>query len=151
MKAVKYILLFIVPFLLSACKDEGNNGYSYIPDVPVNITVNTDLPLYFHLQTPGAYSLLNGGYRGIFLVHHFDDKFYAIERTCSYQTDLNCAVIQVDTSIIQLRCGTYADTGFVSCCNSQFSFEGFVIQGPATFPLKQYPVYQNGNLLTIRN
>ncbi len=135
----------------NSCKDEGGGTASYIPDVPVNLTINTDLPLYYHLQTPGAYSLLEGGYRGIFLVHNFDDKFYAVERTCSYQTELPCAIIQIDTSIIQLRCGTYSDTGYSACCKSQFSFEGFALQGPAVFPLKQYPVYQNGNLLTIRN
>jgi Rieske Fe-S protein len=136
---------------VSSCNDEGTVGTNYIPDVPVNITINTDLPLYFHLQTPGAYSLIQGGYRGIFLIHHFDDNIYAIERTCSYQSELDCAIIQVDTSIIQLRCGTYSDSGYVACCQSQFSFDGFVINGPATFPLKKYQVFENGNLLTIKN
>lgn len=147
-------MLFVLVCLfagLHSCKDEGNNQINNIPDVPVNLTINLDLPSYYHLQTPGSYALLEGGFRGVFLVHHFDGNYYALERTCSFQSDLACAVIHIDTTNIQLRCGSYTTPGFETCCTSQFSFDGFVIQAPATLPLKRYRVSTSGNLVTIRN
>ena len=128
-----------------------NGGPVFIPDVPVSITVNMELPLHFHLQNLGGYSLLDGGHRGIFLVHNFDDEFYALERTCTFQPDDSCAVIQIDTTNIQLRCGTYGPSGYETCCESLYSFDGMPLQGPSQFALKRYRVFQNGSLLTIRN
>lgn len=146
------VLLVSIVFLGSSCKDDTQtNGQVFIPDVPVSVTVNMDLPLHFHLQNLGGYSLLEGGNRGIFLVHNFDDEFYAIERTCTFDPDTDCGFIQVDSSNIQLRCGTYQNDTFSQCCQSLYSFDGFVLQGPTRFSLKRYNVFRNGNLLTVRN
>ncbi|MBI1307842.1 MAG: hypothetical protein GC181_14660 [Bacteroidetes bacterium] len=151
MKSLSIFLLLLI-FGLPACKDNTKqNNYPFIPNVPVSITINLELPNYYQLQTPGAYTLLDGGHRGIFLVHNFDDQFYAVERTCTYQPDDSCSVIQVDTTKIQLRCGLYSKSGFEECCGSQYSFDGNVIQGPSTYALKLYSVSRNGSLLTVRN
>ncbi|MFT5724053.1 MAG: hypothetical protein ACI9JN_001170 [Bacteroidia bacterium] len=147
-------LLFIICIVVvsASCNDNTpNGGQVFIPDVPVSITVNMDLPLHYHLQNLGGYTLLQGGNRGIFLVHNFDDEFYAIERTCTFQPDLSCSQIQIDTSNIQLRCGTYDNDTFAQCCQSLYSFDGFVLQGPSQFSLKRYNVFRNGSLLTVRN
>ncbi len=148
----KLAFIFIAAFFVSSCNDNtGQNGLVFIPDVPVSITVNMDLPLHFHLQNLGGFTLLEGGHRGIFLVHNFDDEFYAIERTCTFNSDLQCAHIQVDSSNIQLRCGVYQADTFAQCCQSLYSFDGFVLQGPSQFGLKRYQVFRNGSLLTVRN
>jgi hypothetical protein len=148
----KLIPLLVLVILSSSCDDNTpNNGQVIIPDVPVSITVNMDLPLHYHLQNLGGYTLLDGGNRGIFLVHNFDDEYYAIERTCTLNPDLDCSIIQIDTSNIQLRCGTYDNDTFTHCCQSLYSFDGFVLQGPSQFALKRYNVFKNGSLLTVRN
>lgn len=145
------VILFLA-FIASSCGDNTpTNGQVFIPDVPVSITVNMELPSHYHLQNLGGYSLLDGGHRGIFLVHNFDDEYYALERTCTFNPDNTCAHIQIDTSNIQLRCGTYAQDTFAQCCQSLYSFDGFVLQGPSQFALKRYNVFKNGSLLTIRN
>ena len=144
------ILMLVV--VASSCNDNTpTNGQVFIPNVPVSITVNMDLPLHFHLQNLGGYTLLQGGHRGVFLVHNFDDEYYALERTCTFNPDLDCAHIQIDTSNIQLRCGIYDNDTFAQCCQSLYSFDGFVLQGPSRFALKRYSVFRNGNLLTVRN
>ncbi|MBO6515351.1 MAG: hypothetical protein JJ975_02270 [Bacteroidia bacterium] len=148
----KLLFILLAVFFASSCNDNTpGNGQVFIPDVPVSITVNLDLPSHFHLQNLGSFSLLEGGHRGIFLVHNFDDEFYALERTCTFNTDLSCSHIQVDSSNIQLRCGTYDNDTFAECCQSLYSFDGFVLQGPSRFALKRYQVFRNGSLLTIRN
>lgn len=138
-------------FLHSSCGDDNQNQQSFIPDVPVNITINTDLPSYYHLKNLGSYEYLDGGHRGVLLIHNFDDLFYAIERTCSFESDQECAYIFVDSMNIQLRCGEYVDTGFVQCCASKFSFDGNVLEPPAQLPLRLYRVVKNGGLITIAN
>lgn len=135
----------------SSCDDNSPNGQVFIPDVPVNITINTDLPLHFHLKNPGQYSYLDGGNRGVLLIHNFDDQFYALERTCTFESDLSCAVIHVDSTNFQLRCGQYTDGKWASCCASKYAFDGNVLEAPARFPLRQYAVLVNGSLITIRN
>lgn len=148
----KFIAIVTLFLLVSSCDDNTtNNGQVLIPNVPVSVTVNMALPSHFHLQNLGGYSLLEGGNRGIFLVHNFDDEFYAIERTCTFNPDLDCAHIQIDTSNIQLRCGVYENDTFSSCCQSSYSFDGLVLQGPSRFGLRRYNVFRNGDLLTVRN
>jgi hypothetical protein len=148
----KLVIILLMGLFVSGCNDDTpNNGQIFIPNVPVSITVNMDLPSHFHLQNLGGFSLLEGGHRGIFLVHNFDDEFYAIERTCTFDPDLDCGHIQVDTSNIQLRCGIYENDTFKQCCQSLYGFDGFVLQGPSRFPLKRYNVFRNGSLITVRN
>ena len=150
----KYLLIISIALLLkfSSCKPE--NVYDttcFIPDVGVNETINLDLPEYYRLRDLGEYILLSSGNRGIFLVHNYDDVYYAIERTCTYQSDLDCSTIFVDSLNLQLRCGSYADTGFVECCTSKFLFDSRVSEGPARCNLKTYRVNLSGNTLYINN
>ncbi|MFT4522456.1 MAG: nitrite reductase/ring-hydroxylating ferredoxin subunit [Bacteroidia bacterium] len=148
----KFICFCMLAFLgLGSCNDNTGGGGAFIPDVPVNITINTQLPLYFHLQNLGGYALINGGSRGIFLVHGFDDTYYALERTCTYLSDLTCSVIQIDSQNIQLKCGTYSQGAYSECCKSKFSFDGNVLESPSTYPLKRYVVTDNDGVLYIRN
>lgn len=148
----RIIPILFLAFVASSCGDNTpNNGQVFIPDVPVSITVNMELPSHYHLQNLGGYTLLEGGHRGIFLVHNFDDEYYALERTCTFNPDFACAQVQIDSSNIQLKCGTYQNDTFAECCQSLYSFDGFVLQGPSQFALKRYNVFKNGSLLTVRN
>ena len=148
-------LTFIIVLFLSSygCSTENiyGSGDCFIPEVAVNETINTALPQYYHLQTIGNYSFLPGGNNGIFLVHNFDGMFYALERTCPYQSDNECSVIQIDSTSLQLKCGAYADTGFVKCCDSRYLLDGLLIQGPSICNLKRYRVNASGSTLFINN
>ena len=150
-KRAIFILSLGLLLIHSSCGDDNTNQQSFIPDVPVSITINTDLPSYYHLKNLGGFEYLDGGYRGVLLIHNFDDLYYAIERTCSFESDKECAHIFVDSMNFQLMCGQYVDTGFVECCASKFTFDGNVLEPPAQLPLKLYRVTPNGGLLTISN
>ncbi len=153
---MRYIALVIILAGLAtihSCKpDDPYAGDCFIPEVVVNQTINMDLPEYFHLSNIGEFMFLeNAGNRGIFLVHNYDDYYYAIEQTCTYQSESDCSTIEVDSTNLQLRCGTTVDTGFVECCTSKFLFDSRVVEGPARCNLKTYRVNRSGNTLFINN
>ncbi len=138
-------------FVSSCGNDDTPPIYNEIPDIPVNITINTDLPSYFHLKNVGTYVYETGGNRGVVVIHNFDDVYYAFERTCTYQPDLACSKIFVDSVSLNLRCGGFADTSWTPCCSSLYGYNGIPTQGPSRYQLKQYRIIQNGSILTVRN
>lgn len=144
-----YFVLFLFPLIWSCGDDPG--GENPVPAAPVNLTINTDLPSYFHLKNLGSYVYENGGNRGVLIMHGFDDQFYAFDRLCTHLPDLGCSIIHVDSMNLNLRCGTFSDTTWIPCCDSKYQYDGNVVRGPAKFPLRQYPVTFSGATIFVRN
>lgn len=119
-------------FFAISCKEEKYP----IPNVPVNITINLDLPAYIPLNSPGGYAYVNGGSRGIVVYRNFDE-FIALDRHSPYNSDDPCAVVEVNPdNMFEL-----IDT----CSGSRFSIaNGAVIEGPAKFGLRRYTTYWDG-------
>lgn len=146
----KFILTIVCLILANSCQKNQLNPYP-IEDVPVNITINLALPQYEKLLQPGQFVYEEGGLRGVVLVHHLDNNYYAFERTCPYEPQNTCSKIEIDSSLFIFRCGETSGGMFNKCCDSRFSTNGEVFNGPANFGLKHYIVTQNGNLLNIKN
>ncbi len=145
-------LTIVIAIALSAFSCKKNNiNNDPIVDVPVNITINMALPLYAHLQDMGKHVFYDGGVKGVVIVHHTDDNFYAFDRCCSFQPSNTCSKIEVDSSLLIFRCGESKNNVFQKCCDSKFLMNGEVFNGPATFGLKHYQVIRTGNLLDIKN
>lgn len=147
---IKYIIPVLCALILFSC-ERTNNHPSNIPNVPVNITINLNLPLYQRLNTPGNYVYENGGYKGIIIIHSPDGQFRAFERACTYLPDRVCSIVEMDTQAARIRCGQMVGNSFEFCCDSRYSQMGQLTQGPATYPLKQYYVTRNGSLLMVQN
>ncbi|MCG8574556.1 MAG: hypothetical protein MI810_06705 [Flavobacteriales bacterium] len=127
-----YIILFFIGTLLSSCKEEAYP----IPEVPVNIAINLDLPSYIQLNNPGGYAYVNGGSRGIIVYRNFDE-FVALDRHSTYNSQDECAIVDVNPE----NQFELLDT----CSGSVFSIlNGTVISGPAKFALKRYNASWNG-------
>lgn len=129
-----------MPLLLTSCKGEAHP----IPNVPVNISINLDLPSYQTLNAPGGYAYVNGGSRGIVVYRNFDE-FVALDRHSTYNHEDPCAVVEVDSiNIFEL-----VDT----CSGSRYSIQsGVVLQGPAQWGLRRYNSSWNGaSTVTIWN
>ncbi|MDP2174896.1 MAG: hypothetical protein Q8K70_03190 [Bacteroidota bacterium] len=148
-KLITSFLMFLV-VLTSSCT-KNNVNPDPILEVPVSITINMALPQYEHLQFQGSFVYEQGGVKGIVVVHHSDDQYYAFDRSCSYQPNNQCSKLEVDSSILLFRCGETVNNSFVKCCDSRFSFDGSVFNGPSVFGLKHYNVSKSGNLLNIKN
>lgn len=152
MNTSKILYLSVILLLINtACRKNSNVNQDPIADVPVSITINMALPSYSHLLDMGTFVYENGGVKGIVIVHHTDDNFYAFDRSCSYQPSNTCSKIEVDSSFMVFRCGETKAGGFQKCCDSRFYMDGQVFNGPATFGLKHYQVIKSGNLLNIKN
>lgn len=149
------LILFLFGFLATSCDpdDPFEGGDCFIPEVAVNLTINMNLPEYFNLQNLGEFvSFENEGHRGVYVIHNYDDFFYAIERTCPYQSDNDCAQVTLDNDILQLRCGEFvSDTSFSECCASTYDFNSARLTGPTICNLKTYRVNRSGNVLYVSN
>ncbi|TNE78933.1 MAG: hypothetical protein EP332_12695 [Bacteroidetes bacterium] len=151
----KFALLFSVIglLLLEACQPDNGVTGEAIPNVPVNITVNLDLPNYTNLKIPGAFMYFEGGARGVVVIHNYDGDYYAFDRNCSFQPSSLCAQLWVDSTVTtQMKCGSYSNGVFEKCCDSRFELpSGFPLQGPAVNPMRNLFVSQQGNTLYITN
>ncbi|MCK9481202.1 MAG: hypothetical protein M0R38_05505 [Bacteroidia bacterium] len=142
------IVLTLCIVLTYSCNK--NNDKDVIPNVPVSIRVNMELPLYSKLLIPGNYIYLEGGNKGITLFHGFDDQYYATDRICPYQPFDACSKVELDSNFT-FRCGSSINGIFEQCCASKFQYDGQISNGPAIYPLKSYRVYRSGNILDIAN
>lgn len=107
-----------------------------IPDVPVNLSINLSLPSYSTLNVPGGYVFINGGSRGIVVYRNFDE-FVALDRHSTYNSQEDCAIVDINPS----NTFELIDT----CSGSTFSIlSGVVLSGPAQWGLRRYNTYWDG-------
>jgi hypothetical protein len=151
MKTSLLLGLFLAGVFLSSSCNRDRPVVEPIPTGPVNIAINLALPGYFYMQLPGSWAFFSGGSRGVVLIHDFSGTFYAYERTCAYQPTNTCSTIQVDSTLLQLRCGTYETGRFAPCCASRYGFNGLPLSAPAPQGLGRYNVQRIGNMLYISN
>lgn len=113
-----------------------------MPYVTVNEQINLSNIQYNALRQENGYVYLNSGLRGIILIHRGNNRYVALERTCTFQPADTCARVEVDGSGLFL---------IDPCCQSQFDLSGQVLARPATYPLRQYATATSGNFLYITN
>ncbi len=137
---MKKTLILILLLSICACRKENKNG---IPLVAVDIYLYTSDPIFFNLQVPGGWEYITGGSRGILVYRRSYEEFAAFDRHCTYQPDNTCGRVYVDSTNIKA-----VDT----CCGSEFHiYDGSVLNGPASFALKQYQTTFDGSVLHIFN
>ncbi|MBI1184090.1 hypothetical protein GC194_07455 [bacterium] len=118
----------------------------------MHLQLDLNDPRYINLNPYGGYIYIkNYGNRGLVLYHNYDDTYSCFDRNCSYQPSNPCAVLEVEETGFFMQCGETVNGTFEPCCGSKFLWDGFPTDGPATYPLREYAVYKNGNLLTISN
>ncbi|MHB1278428.1 MAG: Rieske (2Fe-2S) protein [Bacteroidia bacterium] len=152
---IRYFLFFAVGALLglSSCHKNTGDNLDPIPNTPVSLTINLDLPAYFDLTLSGNFMYFVDGYKGLIVYHGFDDQYYAFDRACSYQPTNACSQLWMDsTTNMHMICGSYPNGIYEKCCDSRFELpSGLPVQGPATFAMKQYYVSRSGNTLYVTN
>ena len=135
---------------IQSCGDDGNTGS--IPFVNVNVQIDLNDPRFIALNPFGGFTTLDGyGNRGLIIYHNFDDTYSCYDRICSHQPSNPCARVEVEESGLYLQCGETIGEEYTPCCDSKFLWDGFPTDGPAIYPLQEYQVFKNGNLLTVSN
>lgn len=144
--AIFIALASTLAVLYAGCSKKSGES---IPTAPVNLTIDLNLPSYYHLNNPGTSVYLTGGVKGVILIHDFDNNWYAFERTCGYQPLNTCSQIWLDSTELKLKCGTYSGNTFTKCCDSKYYFNGLPAGGPTVTKLQAYRIQKTGNTITI--
>ena len=139
MKKIIFLLL-ILPFVFGCDGGSINNNNPNIPNYPVNLQINMNLPGYTNLQFPSNHIVdYSQGARGI-VVFNTGSGYVAFDLACPNQPFDSC-VQAMSISGIEAIC---------DCDDTVYNL--FTGQSPGQrYPLKQYRVNINGNLLIVTN
>ena len=141
---MKNLFLFCFGFLLlsSKCNNQNQNP---VPFVPVDVTIDIQLPSYSNLQGVGGWTYLNGGSRGIIVYRKGIDEFVAFDRHSPADISGTCPLplYPDNQNFLQLK---------DSCNNAVFSlYDGSPVSN-SIYGLRQYATQFNGNnLLRVYN
>lgn len=134
-----FFLLILVPMLFGCSTNSFNNKNPYLPNFTVNISINMSLPLYSNLlYASNAVYYPNQGVKGIY-IFNTGSGYNAFDAACPNQTLSDCSKMTLKG--INTLC---------ACDNAEYSlFTG--LSAGKEYPLKQYRVEVNGNLLRVYN
>lgn len=141
----KSIIFFILLGVSLGCSkdDRVNNNNPYLPNYPVDITLNLNLPQYNQLLYDTNVVYVNNGLagiRGIFVFNAGGGNYVAFDAACPNQPLSNCSTMTING--IKALC---------SCDDTEYSF--FTGQAPGKeYPMKQYRVQVvNSRTLKVYN
>lgn len=109
----------------------------------IRLSIYPNDPLNFAIQSIGGWKYFDGGINGIVVYRKSEQEFVAVERTSTQLPDNAGARVFVMKDNFTLR-DTVSDSRWRI-------FDGSVVQGPATWPLRTYGTTYDGNLLRITN
>jgi nitrite reductase/ring-hydroxylating ferredoxin subunit len=135
----KHLLILIVLTLFLGCSDSSfNNKNPYIPNYTFTIDINMNLPAYSNLQYPSNAIYYAGvGAKGIY-IFNTGSGYNAFDAACPNQVISSCSTMTLKG--INIVC---------PCDSTEYSL--FTGQGGSQYPLKQYRVEVNGNVLRVYN
>lgn len=138
----RLLFLMVTMTFLFGC---GKNRQNPVPNIPLDITIDINLPSYNALQGVGSYTYVTGGSRGIIVYRKSLGEFVAFDRHSPADPNGTCPqpLYPDNANFLQLK---------DSCNNATFSlYDGSPISN-SEFGLRQYATQFNGtNLLRIYN
>jgi nitrite reductase/ring-hydroxylating ferredoxin subunit len=135
----KSVWLFVLFLAFISCSDNGPvNTNPFIPNYTFTVDINMNLPSYSKLLYPSnAVYYAGKGVKGL-IIFNTGSGYTAFDAACPNQTPSTCSPMTIDG--IDAVC---------SCDNKTYSL--FSGQGSLQYPMKQYRVEVNGNVLRIYN
>jgi nitrite reductase/ring-hydroxylating ferredoxin subunit len=135
----KLLLLFLALPLFFNCSDNDfNNKNPNIPNYNFTVDINMNLPAYSSLLYPSNAVYYSGvGVKGI-IIFNTGSGYNAFDAACPNQALSSCSTMTIKG--INTVC---------PCDNKEYSL--FTGQGGLQYPLKQYRVEVNGNVLRVYN
>ncbi|SHL48066.1 Rieske (2Fe-2S) protein [Flavobacterium xanthum] len=135
----KYSFFLLILPLLFSCSDSGfNNTNPYLPNYSFTMDINMKLPSYSNLKFVSNSVVIPAlGVRGV-IIFNTGSGYNAFDAACPNQALSSCSTMTIKG--INAICG---------CDNREYSL--FSGQGPLQYPLKQYRVQVNGDVLRVYN
>jgi Rieske Fe-S protein len=122
-------------FIQLKCKNKND----VIPYVYVDYYIYLNDPDFSSLNAVGNYVYVTGGYRGMIIYRRSIDEFAAYDRACTFDPSKDCEKVELDETGLVAEC---------PCCESKYTiYDGYVMEGPASLPLKEYHTSFDGNTL----
>jgi len=119
-----------------------NDPQQFIPYVPVDFSVNVNLPAYIDLSVPSGHVLVSGGSKGIILSRYSLDQFVALDRHATADIPAGCQVEVAEDGLLITD----------PCSNSEWLIiDGSVVSGDAIYPLHRYATQWNDPILQVFN
>lgn len=137
MKKIIGIVLFTTLF---AC-NSSDDGNTLLPNVPVNVTLNLNLPAYQDLLINNGSAFVPGhGIKGIIVFRLSETNILAWDAACPHISPSQCSTMVINGVI--MVCG---------CDDTEFSIlDGSPLSG-TQFSARQYRAVKTGNSITITN
>lgn len=141
---IRWFLFAVIIMLVTAsCEKEYK---SKIPEVYVNI--NVAVASYIDLNVPGNYIYFpQAGFAGVILFCDDVGAYSAYDAACTHDVSTDCSLLEEGA--------IEGVTATCPCCGSKYILfgGGYVINGPAVEPLKQYhvQVLDGGGRIRIYN
>lgn len=139
---MKYNFLLVLVLIFLSC--EGTESPDLLPNVPVDFTVDMNLPQYQSLIVPGGTAFdSRQGVQGIYIYNLNNSQFRAFDAACPAQQANSCRPMDLVDNIL-LTC---------SCDQNSYSILDGSPQGENnSYYAKEYAVSQiNATTLRIRN
>ena len=131
-------IIVLLSFISCGSTDDGN---SILPNVPVNVTLNLNLPLYQNLQfNNNSVFVENHGIKGIIVFRFSENNILAWDAACPHISPSQCSTMSIVG--VKMVC---------ACDDTEFNIlNGSPLSG-TQYNAKQYKAVKNGNSITITN
>jgi len=142
--------LVLFPAIFPGCK---KNNSDVIPDTFIDFTIDLNNPQYIDLNVVGntimisaqTLGIISLGYdnHGILIYRASEDEFYAFDRTCPFEEELNQAVAIDNAGDVTAECPK---------CHTEYVLPSYgypTDKGPGTYPLKMYKTGLSGTSLHV--
>lgn len=136
----KIWLLIVLLCVLSACSEnERSNNNPYIPNYSVNVSLDTNLPLYNNLRfVSNPVFVPNYGAKGLIVMKTGEGTYNAFDAACPNQELNSCTAMTING--INAVC---------SCDKTEYNL--YTGLGGKKYPLKQYKVEGVGTIIHVYN
>lgn len=144
-----FLSLIVLLTLFSCKKDDSgtiNNNNPFLTQPIVNITLNLNLPEYNPLKFPGNSVFINNrGLKGIVVYNVNNNLYSAFDLTDPNHVPNNCS--RMDVVGIIATCPCENENG----SNSYDIVTGQHQNDENAFPMQQYRIERNGDVITVSN
>lgn len=136
----KFLFLFLVSSLFFSCSNNDfDNANPYIPNYTVSLDINMNLPSYSSLlYVSNAIYYPGQGAKGI-IIFNTGSGYNAFDAACPNQALSSCSTMTING--INAIC---------ACDNASYNLFTGLSTGKE-YPMKQYRVEVNGNVLRVYN
>ncbi len=138
---MKQIFGLLLILSLFSCDDTNDNN-PFLPNFPVNFTINLNLAEGINLINDGNQDVfLDQGIRGIVVKRFSATNFVAFDLACPHLELQNCSTMTVEGFLM-----------ICTCDDERFQIlDGASISGNVNVTARNYSAILNGNLLRISN